>query len=121
MNMLMRHKMKILKGKILLYNWSIHHNEFHGILVTLLLGINGYQYYYTPIENRVFLPQHALLKPSGLIGHGVGVLGSLMMIVGVAVYMVRKRIRIFFKLGYLKSWLELHIFLCSVGIPIAIT
>jgi hypothetical protein len=29
--------------------------------------------------------------------------------------MVRKRIRTFFKLGYLKNWLELHIFLCSVG------
>ena len=95
-----------------IYIWSFF---IVGILVTLLLGINGYQYYSASIENRVFLPQHALLKPSGLIGHGVGILGSLMMIVGVAVYMVRKRIRTFFKLGYLKSWLELHIFLCSVG------
>jgi len=95
-----------------IYIWSFF---IIGILVTLLLGINGYQYYYAPIANRVFLPQHALLKPSGLIGHGVGVLGSLMMIVGVAVYMVRKRIRTFFKLGYLKNWLELHIFLCSIG------
>ena len=88
-----------------IYIWSFF---VIGILVTVLLGINGYQYYSTSIENRVFLSQHAMLKPSGLIGHGVGILGSLMMIAGVAVYMVRKRIRTFFKLGYLKNWLELH-------------
>jgi hypothetical protein len=86
-----------------------------GILVTILLGINGYNYYTTSIEERVFLPQHAMLRPSGLIGHGIGILGSLMMILGVAVYMIRKRIRSFFKFGYLKDWLELHIFLCTVG------
>ena len=95
-----------------IYIWSFF---IIGILVTALLGINGYQYYSASIENRVFLPQHILLKPSGLIGHGAGILGSLMMIAGVAVYMLRKRIRTFFKLGYLKNWLELHIFLCSVG------
>ena len=37
------------------------------------------------------------------------------MIVGVGVYMIRKRYRKFFNLGYLKHWLEFHIFLCSVG------
>jgi hypothetical protein len=95
-----------------IYVWSFF---IVGILVTALLGINGYHYYSASIENRVFLPQHAMLKPSGLIGHGAGILGSLMMIAGVAVYMVRKRIRTFFKFGYLKNWLEFHIFLCSVG------
>jgi len=38
-----------------------------------------------------------------------------MMIIGVSVYMIRKRIRKLFNLGYLKNWLELHIFLCTVG------
>ncbi len=95
-----------------IYIWSFF---IMGILVTVLLGINGYQYYSTSVEERVFLAQHAMLKPSGIIGHGVGILGSLMMIVGVAVYMVRKRIRIFLKFGYLKNWLEFHIFLCSLG------
>jgi hypothetical protein len=37
------------------------------------------------------------------------------MIIGVAIYMIRKRMRKLFNLGYLKQWLELHIFLCSVG------
>ena len=86
-----------------------------GIASTLLLAINGYQYYSTPLLTRFFSPQDILLKPSGFIGQGLGVLGSLMMIAGVAVYMIRKRIRFFFNFGYLKNWLELHIFLCTLG------
>jgi hypothetical protein len=38
-----------------------------------------------------------------------------MMIVGVGIYMIRKRYKRFFNIGYLKHWLEFHIFLCSVG------
>ncbi|QQS37027.1 MAG: hypothetical protein IPM56_03475 [Ignavibacteriales bacterium] len=86
-----------------------------GILVTVLLIINGYTYYNTSLEERFFHPQNAALKPSGALGHGLGIIGTLMMIVGVSVYMLRKRVRKFFGLGYLKHWLEFHIFLCSVG------
>ena len=86
-----------------------------GISVTILLGINGYQYYTTPLEERFFSPDHLALKPSGAWGHGFGIIGTLMMIVGVAVYMIRKRYRKLFNIGYLKHWLEFHIFLCSVG------
>lgn len=86
-----------------------------GIAVTVLLAANGYQYYSTPVEERFFQLQHNSLKPSGFLGHGVGIIGSLMMIIGVAIYMIRKRMRKLFNLGYLKHWLELHIFLCSVG------
>ena len=85
-----------------------------GIGAILLFGINGYQYYSTPIEERVFLAQHAALKPSGLWGHGFGIIGSLMMIIGVALYMIRKRTK-FMNFGFLKHWLEFHIFLCTVG------
>jgi hypothetical protein len=86
-----------------------------GIAVTVLLAANGYQYYSTPVEERFFQLQHNSLKPSGFLGHGVGIIGSLMMTIGVAIYMIRKRMRKLFNLGYLKHWLELHIFLCSVG------
>lgn len=86
-----------------------------GISTTILLGINGYQYYSTPLEERFFSADHAMLKPSGAWGHGFGIIGTLMMIVGVGVYMIRKRYRKLFNFGYLKHWLEFHIFLCSVG------
>ena len=86
-----------------------------GILSLTLLTVNGFSYYSLPIEQRVFSAQHLSLKPSGIIGHGLGILGSLMMIVGVSTYMIRKRFRMFFHWGYLKYWLEFHIFLCTVG------
>lgn len=86
-----------------------------GIAVTAILAINGYDYYSTPLEERFFNAQHVMLKPSGDWGHGFGIIGSLMMMIGVSVYMIRKRYRRLFSLGYLKHWLELHIFLCSLG------
>jgi hypothetical protein len=86
-----------------------------GVCVTLLLAVNGYQYYNTPLEERFFQSQYEMLKPSGTLGHGFGILGSIMMILGVAIYMIRKRVRRFFNVGFLKHWLEFHIFLCTVG------
>lgn len=86
-----------------------------GIAVLALLAINGYHYYSLPIEERFFSPSHVNLKPSGFLGHGFGIIGTLMMIIGVSVYMVRKRSKKLFTFGYLKHWLELHIFLCTVG------
>lgn len=86
-----------------------------GISITILLAINGFNYYTTPLEERFFNPDHISLKPSGAWGHGLGIVGTLMMIIGVGIYMIRKRYRIFFNLGFLKHWLEFHIFLCSVG------
>lgn len=85
------------------------------IVSTLILAGYGYIYYLAPLEERFFLNQNAMLKPSGLIGHGIGILGSVMMILGVAIYMIRKRSKRFTHLGQLKYWLEFHIFLCTLG------
>ncbi len=86
-----------------------------GVAVMVLLAINGYDYYSTPLEERFFNSQHTVLKPSGDWGHGFGVIGTLMMILGVSIYMIRKRVKWFFNFGFLKHWLEFHIFLCTVG------
>ena len=77
--------------------------------------INSYSYYTLPLTERVFSSSHSFFKPSGSIGHGLGILGTLMMIFGVAVYMIRKRTRKLFHFGYLTNWLEFHIFLCTLG------
>lgn len=79
------------------------------------IGYFGYSYYGLNLEERFFNPNHILLKPSGIYGHGFGILGSLLMIIGVSSYMVRKRYRFFSRLGTLKYWLEFHIFLCTLG------
>ncbi len=86
-----------------------------GLIVTLYIAVYGYSYYATPLEERFFHPQDEILKPSGIFGHGFGIIGSLMMIFGVVIYMIRKRVRSFINFGYLKHWLEFHIFLCTVG------
>ena len=86
------------------------------VLVVTLLMINyGYGYYATAIEKRFFEPVHDALKPSGSLGHGFGIAGSLFMLVGVFSYMARKRVRLLLRVGILKHWLEFHIFLCTLG------
>lgn len=90
-----------------------------GVFCLVYLGVYGYDYYKLPITERVYSSKHQLLKPSGKTGHALGIGGSLMITIGVASYMIRKRWRKLHNIGYLKHWLEFHIFMCSVG-PILI-
>lgn len=88
------------------------------LVVAVALGLliyNGYEYYNTALEERFYQEDHASLKPSGAWGHGMGIVGSLFMIIGVSSYMARKRFRSLSRLGVLKHWLEFHIFLCTLG------
>jgi hypothetical protein len=97
----------------------------HKIFVGVLTGIvfitfitlvyNGISYYRISLEERFYHPDHNLLKPSGILGHGLGIIGSLFMIIGVATYMARKRYRFLSRMGLLKHWLDFHIFLCTLG------
>lgn len=89
------------------------------IVVFVALSYIGATYYKTSIEERFFDPLHNLLKPSGVWGHGFGILGTFLMIMGMLLYMARKRIRTLSRFGNLKYWLEFHIFLCTLG-PILI-
>ena len=89
------------------------------VLATVFLCLKGIPYYNTSLEERFYHPDHDLFKPSGLIGHGLGIVGTLLIIVGVFSYMARKRYRFFSRFGRLKYWLEFHIFLCVLG-PIMI-
>jgi len=93
------------------------------VLITLFvfvwLSVFGADYYLTRVGLRHFHEQNELLKPTGIIGHGLGILGSFLIIVGVFGYMARKRFRSLSRIGVLKYWLEFHIFLCTLG-PILI-
>ena len=101
------------------------HKVFISILVTIViltliaLIFIGTSYYRTSIEERFYHQDNNLLKPSGILGHGYGIVGSFLMVTGVVIYMARKRYRVFSRLGILKHWLEFHIFLCTIG-PILI-
>lgn len=85
------------------------------VLISFYLAFNGYDYYQLTNELRFDHPNHQMLKPSGLLGHGLGIVGSLLMVIGVSIYMLRKRVKFFSRFGILKHWLEFHIFLCTLG------
>lgn len=101
----------------------------HKIYLSILAGIvflafitlvyRGMSYYNLSLEERFYHPNHNLLKPSGIWGHGFGITGTLLIIIGVSSYMARKRYSFMLRLGLLKHWLEFHIFLCTLG-PILI-
>lgn len=83
-------------------------------VITILLYL-GYDYYTIPLEQRHFHDLNKSFKASGIVGHGLGIIGSFLIVFGVFSYMFRKRLRIFSRIGILKHWLEFHIFLCTLG------
>ncbi len=108
---------------------SLKYSTIHQIVIivlVLLVSITvatllylGYDYYSIPFEERHFHSLNQTFKASGIVGHGLGIIGSAFIIVGVFSYMLRKRLRLFSRVGILKHWLEFHIFLCTLG-PILI-
>ena len=89
--------------------------SFITLVVFVVVSYHGLSYYQTSLEERFFHPDYASLKPSGIVGHGYGIVGSICILLGVFLYIARKRLRSWSRLGFLKHWLEFHIFLCTVG------
>jgi len=85
------------------------------VLVTAYCIYTGYSYYNTPLEERFYHPKHTWFKSSGPYGHGLGIIGTLMILFGVTIYIARKRYNFLSKLIRLKYLLEFHIFLCTLG------
>jgi len=92
---------------------------FITVAVTIYLCYTGYSYYDLPVEERFYHPQHDWFKPSGAYGHGIGILGTFMILFGVVIYIARKRYNFMVRVLRLKYLLEFHIFLCTLG-PILI-
>jgi hypothetical protein len=86
-----------------------------GFIIAVILVYWGISYYNTAFMERPFHPDHPSLKPSGPIGHGLGIVGTLLILIGVFSYIGRKKKKFLPRVGALKYWLEFHIFLCSVG------
>lgn len=88
---------------------------FTTILVTIYLFYTGYSYYFTPLEERFYHPNHNWFKPSGIQGQGLGIVGTFLILFGVGIYILRKRYNFLSRFIRLKYLLEFHIFLCTVG------
>lgn len=88
---------------------------FLAATAAIVLTQNGWDYYFASGEDRVFMPEHRAMRPSGNFSHGLGVIGATMITVGVAMYSTRKRVKALWNLGKLSVWLEIHITLCLLG------
>jgi len=84
------------------------------LLMVIHLTAAGFDYYLLPLVDRPHNALHADWKPGGLIGHGVGVIGSLMMMM-LLLYSVRKRFRFMHGRGNIRYWLNYHIWLGVTG------
>ncbi|MFN8208896.1 MAG: hypothetical protein U0T82_16035 [Bacteroidales bacterium] len=84
-------------------------------LVLCIIVYSGASYYSTSMEERFFHPLHENFKPSGLFGHGFGIIGSFLMLAGVSLYMSRKRVKLRPAGVRVEIPAEFHIFLCTLG------
>ena len=85
------------------------------VVVTAYLAYTGYSFYQLPIEERFYHPQYDWFKPSGAFGHGMGIIGTLMILFGVVIYIARKQYGFMERFLRIKYLLEFHIFLCTLG------
>ncbi len=89
------------------------------MVLWVMFGLGGADYYNTPLRVRGYAPAHRLLRPSGPIGQTLGVVGTLLMVVPF-VYMLRKRVKRLGPRGSVKAWLEIHLF-CGIVGPVLVT
>lgn len=89
------------------------------VAAAILFGLDGADYYSTPLRVRGYHPVHRLLRPSGTVGRALGIAGVVLMLV-MQLYTVKKR----HPRGALpwtpSTWLEIHIF-CGVLGPVLVT
>ena len=79
----------------------------------------GWDYFTTGLADRPHHPDFREFRAAGRTGHGLGILGSLMIVL-LLLYSLRKRARWLQRAGELRLWLRYHIFLGIAG-PILIT
>lgn len=103
-----------MKGKLThrLFIWTM---TVVGICTVAYVSYYGAGYYATDVTERNLHPLHETLSPTGFWGHGMGFIGTFMMIIGVAIYSLRKRWSVLAGFGQIKYVLEFHIFLCLLG------
>ncbi len=82
-----------------------------------LLWVGG-DYYTVPVAERDEHALHRLLRPSGLWGHGIGVVATLFMLSNF-LYSMRKRLGLLKRAAPIRRWLTFHMFV-GVMSPVVI-
>lgn len=89
------------------------------VAAVVLIALQGWEYYTADRLDRPHLELHEDWKAGGKIGHGLGVIGSLLMLL-MLLYIPRKKMRRLQNVGKLSQWLNVHIWMGITG-PILIT
>lgn len=87
-------------------------------LVILGLALYGADYYSLPRVDRPFSPKHPILRPSGLIGVNLGILGTVLFFI-IFFYAIKKRIPWLAMRGNAKHWMDFHV-VCGIAAPVII-
>jgi hypothetical protein len=90
-----------------------------GLCLVLAVLVTGLPYYLLPLVERPHSDMHTQLKPAGIWGHGLGIIGSAMVLL-LLLYSARKRLLMGLRFGTLRRWLDIHIFFGIMG-PLLIT
>jgi hypothetical protein len=83
------------------------------VALAVVLTVRGYDFYHLDLDARIDHPDFRTLRPSGLLGHGYGVAGTLLILTNL-LYLLRRlmpRLRV----GSMSLWLDLHVFTGLAG------
>ena len=83
-------------------------------IATVLLLVYGGNYYLKPLVERPHLPLHDALRPGGFWGHGLGIIGTVLMLL-MLLYLPRKYFKFMRRWGNIGLWLDIHIWLGITG------
>lgn len=82
------------------------------------VGIYGASYYTLPLELRPYSDKHELLKPSGIVGLKLGMLGTALFCI-IFLYALRKVIPWLGRWGTARHWMDFHV-IAGISAPIVI-
>jgi hypothetical protein len=88
------------------------------IVLVAAIAIYGADYYLLPLDQRPYSDKYELLRPSGLIGINLGVLGTVLFFI-IFLYALRKVIPLLGRYGTARHWMDFHV-IAGITAPILI-
>jgi len=90
-----------------------------GFTFVAIVALLALPYYLADVSQRPHSNMHVYFKPGGSWGHGLGIVGSAMVLM-LFLYSARKRNKFGLRFGRINRWLDIHIFFGVMG-PLLIT